>query len=652
LIPALLLAGALLADRADALHQEALALLLSGDAAEAEARSLEAVALSQKFVAEQEIEARPERGLLFDEMILKARRSYRERRAGYFRTLGDALAAQEKWRESRKAYRRALGMGPIPGLSATLARQPDLDLPRRLDLLFDAYLSPGADRAELEREILATSAFLDRNALKAGLDRKRFPKLAESFPDLELLDGWFPDFQATADGGPLIPSQLYRAGVTLVAYFPVDGCGRCSEELDGLALPFRDAQKRKLPLEAAAFVPERDLPVARRIARLLSLPVRVAKRDFVPASADVLEDGEIRVVGRGGMTQIRIPMAEGLASREIRPRVEAVLAFLGEPGLPTEARPEDASVPLVRLTPLSDRLDERRAFAEWVGTIDRLEAGPANLESFYSEVNRLAQRIAPKDRAETIGLLEELSRIEGAHAAKSRFLGLLGERAGERLLEAAKALDPSVARTPAGEEGVFQLAVDGPRVLVQRSFHAAEGLRDFDFVLEDGAGLLAVAWAAPQEKRPRGVQALDNGAAFFFEGGARLWAGGNVVFEGERVDVVNGALVEIRSALVDAPKAGPAFFRRAGEGGESALETGLRLFRGGDFPGAHLAFGKAEKEIDPEAPYDASDLAYNRARALQEQGKRLEALALFRTIGDVTYQNLVDEKARAIESGR
>ena len=52
------------------------------------------------------------------------------------------------------------------------------------------------------------------------------------------------------------------------------------------------------------------------------------------------------------------------------------------------------------------------------------------------------------------------------------------------------------------------------------------------------------------------------------------------------------------------------------------------------------------------APYDRSDIEYNRARALQEQGKRREALALFRSLGDVSYQSLVDEKARAIESGR
>lgn len=657
MIAVLLLGGVLLSERADVLHEEAVRLLQSGKAPEAEARVLQAVAQSQRFVAEEEIGARPERGLLFEDMILEARKSYRARRARYFRTLGDTLAAQEKWAASRKAYRRALGIEEAPGLFLLMARQPDLDLESRLDLLLDAYLSPGSDRMKLEGELLETGAFLDRNALKASLDRKRFGKLRESHPDLELLDSVFPSFQATADGGPLIPAQLFRAGTNLVVYFPVDGCGRCSEELDGLSIPIRDARKRRLPIEVAAFVPESDLPVARQIARLLSLPVRVAKKDFLPASTGFLESGEIRIVSRGGMTQIRIPMGEGLASAEIRSRVQAALAFLEEPGLPTEAEPEDASV---RIVNLSREPDEQRAFVDWISTIEKLEAGPAPLDSFYSELNRVAQRIVPTDREDTFGLLKALARIRGAHAAKAHFLGLAGERAGEKLLESAKELDPSVRRTPGGEEGVFCLAVEGERVYLQRSFHAEEGLRDFDFVLGSEGDALAVLWSGPQENQPLGVEAVAGGGAFFFdhqEGlpGARLWAGGRVVFEGGPVSVVDGELIELRNAIVDVPSEPvkvPLFHRPVAGIEEGPLERGLRLFEEKDFGGALLAFEQAEREIDPIAPYGASDLAYDRARALQEQGKRREALAIFRSLGDVSYQSLVDEKARLIESGR
>ncbi len=657
MIAALLLAGVLLAERADVLHEEAVRLLQSSKAPEAEAKAREAIAQSQRFAPEEEIEKRPDRGLLFEDMILEARKSYRERRARYFRTLGDALAAQEKWAASRKAYRRALDIEAIPGLRLLMARHPDLDLESRLDLLGDAYLAAGSDRAQLETELLETGAFLDRNALKASLDRKRFGKLQESYPDLELLDEPFPDFQAATDGGTLIPSQLFRAGTDLIVYLPVDGCGRCSEELDGLTLPIREAQKRRLPIEVAAFVPESDLPVARRIARLLSMPVRVARKDFLPASTGALESGEIRIVARGGMTQIRIPMGEGLAAAEIRPRAGASLSFLDEPGLPTEARPEDASV---RVVSLSREPDERRAFTDWIATIEKLEAGPAPLDDLYAELNRVAQRVAATDREDALSLLKALSRLRGAHAAKARFLGLVGERVGEKLLETAKALDASVRRTPGGEEGVFFLAIAVDRIYVQRSFHADGGLRDFDFVLQNQADSIAVLWGAPQEQRPLGVEPLSNGGAFFFDcdercPGARLWAEGKVAFDGGPTEILDSQLIELRSAIVDAPPKrgiGPLFHHRAAGVDESSLERGLRLFGEKDFTGALLAFQEAEKEIDPVAPYDASDLAYNRARALQEQGKRREALAHFRILGDVSYQSLVDEKARFIESGR
>ena len=55
--------------------------------------------------------------------------------------------------------------------------------------------------------------------------------------------------------------------------------------------------------------------------------------------------------------------------------------------------------------------------------------------------------------------------------------------------------------------------------------------------------------------------------------------------------------------------------------------------------------------MDPFSPYDEVDLRYNQARCLQEMGKVPEALALFETIGDVSYLSLVDEQIKVLEVG-
>ncbi len=83
---------------ADVAYQAAVQKLEQGDAAGAEASAREALAKSLEFVPEREIEERPAKGILFDDMILAARETYRARRAPYFSALGDALAAQERWR--------------------------------------------------------------------------------------------------------------------------------------------------------------------------------------------------------------------------------------------------------------------------------------------------------------------------------------------------------------------------------------------------------------------------------------------------------------------------------------------------------------------------------------------------------------------------
>jgi tetratricopeptide (TPR) repeat protein len=378
------------------------------------------------------------------------------------------------------------------------------------------------------------------------------------------------------------------------------------------------------------------------------------------------------------LTQIRFPTG-GLSSSEIRRRVEATLAFLSDPGMPKEDRPEQASEPLVTLKKGTDDLGLVR---DWIDSLAKLESGPAPLGDLYVELNRSVQRLAANtpegDRARGLELLAALSRLSGAAAAKARALGLVGERLSESLLDEAKKKDPSVRSTPPGESGVLRVGLSSApesgtprprRLYLQRSFEGEgeNGPRFFDFVLEeDGAGF-SIRFSREEEREPLGIEPTADGAAFFHacagrESGpcrsARLvefsqeW---KVRFEGEPALFQDGKLVESRSALVDevgGAEAGPRFYRDAASGRPGALEKGLALFAASDFEGALTAFEEAAKEIDPRSPYDESDLAYDRARALEAMGKRREALALFRSLADVSYQSLVDERARNIESGR
>ena len=308
------------------------------------------------------------------------------------------------------------------------------------------------------------------------------------------------------------------------------------------------------------------------------------------------------------------------------------------------------------------------------GVIAKLEAGPAPLEDLYVALNRSVQRIAAKggDRALGLELLDVMSRLSGANAAKARALGLVEEHLGEDLLNEAKKIDPSVRSTPPGESGSLRVALSqggdaAPRRLyIQRAFDAEKDFHFVDFVLEEDGTGFPLRWAAGEEQVPLGIEPTTNGAAFFracaqAEGaecrGARLvedpgeW---KVRFDGEPVVFRDGRLFESRSALVDEvepPGSGPRFYRDVASDEKGDLERGLERFRASDFAGAVSSFEAAAKQIDPVAPYDESDLVYDRARALEELGKRRDALTLFRSIADVSYQELVDGRASRIESG-
>lgn len=662
--PALVFALAvLLQSPGDTAYQAAVDELAADDAVAAEASARAALAESLAFIPEREMEERPEKGILFDEMILAARRSYRARRVNYFRVLGDALAAQERWRASRKAYSRAAAMQPNAELFLLMADDADLSIEERVDYLLDAYLTTGADRAHVESLLLATGAFRSRNALKASLDDRRFPELQREFPDLELVPGAFPRLQTVTDAGTLNTAELYRLGSLLLVYVPVDACAHCSEQLDGITRPVAEAQRRGIPMTLTAFVPEDELPIARRIVRLLAMRLGVGRLEGLPPTLTFAPGGELRIVARGGMTQIRVPMSPDVSALDIRRRFEAVLSFLTAPEIPTEEKPEEASVQLVSL---DEQVNEHRTFYDWVDTLEKLEAGPAPLGDLYESLRQLTLRIAREADSRDLGfeMVEALGKLDGASAAKTRAFAQLGTDIGDRLLEEARDLDPDIVRTAPPGEGVFYVAVaqseGGQRqVLTQRSFQTADGFRHFNFLLDDDGHDLALVWMSPEEE-PAGVAAVEAGAVFRYTEGAdcaglRLVRGGSLTYESCAGEVIDGNVVEVHPAIIDGTADGPRYFNRnvasGAEPGEvvSELDAGLAAFARGDYASAEASFAAAADAIDPEAPYDASDLVYNRARALEAMGKRQEALALYRSLGDVEYQGLVDEGAGRIE---
>ena len=155
-------------------------------------------------------------------------------------------------------------------------------------------------------------------------------------------------------------------------------------------------------------------------------------------------------------------------------------------------------------------------------------------------------------------------------------------------------------------------------------------------------------------------RAIAGGGVFHYRAddecprGLRFLRDESVAYESCEAMVFGDEIVELRRAVVDDIPDAPMFYSYDVVCGAepTSLELGLRQFAEGQFKKASAAFEKALSEVDPVAPYDASDVLYNLARTLEKQGKRQDALAAYRSLGDVRYQETVDEQASRIESGR
>ena len=642
---------------AEEAHAEAVRLLGRDEASAAEAAARRALAESVLFVPEREFEVAPEKGLVFDEMIEAARTAYRERRARYFQALGSALAAQQRWAEARKALRRSAGLRPVAETYMAMASHPDITIEQRVDSLVKAYFAPGADQQGIEKALVASGAFASAQVLQALFDRERFSRdLATEFPDLEVVVAPFPDVRVVTSTGTLVTADLLDEGAVVVLYLPVAGCNRCSEELDGIrrGLADRDGDG-ETEFVVAALVDELDLENARRIVRLLAMPIEVGRADRLPAGIKPAADGEIVIVARRGLMQVRIPLDEAASSREIAEQVAAASRLLGEQEPSTEPSASPG---------LGQGAGGRNALVTLIDRAVALEAGPVPIPNVYERIDRDVRRLLRDTTSEdAMEVLGELARLRGAGAAKARALLAVDRTLPETLLAAVKEIAPDVVRQARPNEGAFYLSLSGPsarrRILLQRTFLEGGSLRHFDLIVGLNAGGASPVWVGPEPDRPSGTQLVSTGAVFFFAKdtcrGLRLVAEQDLTYEGCPAHMEEGEVVEAVDVLVDSapPDEAPRFYRRGQINPsdsfepaqrETALEQGIRLFREGSYQDALSKFEQASQEIDPVAPYDETDLRYNIARCYQELGQGPRALQIMETVGDAAYQDLVDER--------
>ncbi len=664
---------------AEKVHVHARRLLEEGDGIGAEAAAREALAMSDRFSPEQEITGNPEKGLIFEDMIDEARSAYRRRRARYFLALGRSLSLQERWEEARKALRRSAALDSSGKPLLAMATHPDLNPAERIHFLLTAYPLADVQPEVIRQELVETKVFESLDTIQALLDRERLvSEVASDHPGMDIRVEALPDFRFVSDRGTFSSSELLSSGIIMVIYFPLPGGNRLSEEMDGLRRAVSEARGKGKVLFLAAFVPDSELATIRRIARLLTIELEVGRIDRLPEDLPPDSHAEIRVVARRGLLQVRIPVEDNIRSREIHRELSSALRFVEMSGDADSSEDDNRIITSATREAELEKLVTQGRFKDVllkrIALLARLEAGPAPLNNHYLRIARDMQSVVREvdNPSRIVELMTHLTVLRGAGEAKARAFKALDQKYGQKLLEAARKINPAVAHHPPGDRGVFRLAVAGsssssgaPLILMQRSLLADGALHHFNFVLESRLEGINVVWTGEEPHLPGGVIEIPSGGAFLFEmkngcRGVRLVEGQAIRYEGFPAWVHDGQIVEEKSALVDSAETEgdiPSYYHYIGRdeigGGESvnresSLERGLRMFQEGEYEAAASAFETAVEEIDPHAPYDETDLRFNRARCLEALGNLPEALALFRSIGDAVYQPLVNQRIQVL----
>lgn len=640
-------------------HAEARRLLEAGDGEAALQSAFAAIARSDHFEPTDWSQEIPEGRIVLDEFTGAANAAYRLRRAAYRVTVGDALAATGDAAGAAREYRRAIALDPRAETWRRVADLPGTPLAERVDALLRSWArSGGSDREALEL-LRGTGAFRTENGLAAALDRFRFraPETSRRRPPegTSPYEGTFPNLSLAVEGGIWSSERSFGEGRPLVLYFPADGCPRCGEVLDELQNALRGQ-----PADVIAAVSDADLAILNRIAgltgagffmpepqsasarsRIRERPIgHVARRDTVDFRPDADPGGTLWLAARAGLSVWRLPLGGGSVRRDLT----ALFRFLDDSPV------EGSGAPLVEVP------DDAEAMIE---VLRRLAAGAEpvrDIEDRLLNAVRSTLRAASDPAARGVSLLRAASGLAAGDAARLALLTRIVPRFGERLLQAAQALDGNVVRAVPG--GRVRVAAVGESFVIQRDYEGADGAAlVLSAVVRPGdPGELEVLEIVPG--RAVSVTAREEGLVFVRERpdgeACRAWGPAGGPFEEDcTADVRDGAVVVSRNQLAGGNDAGePSYLVRVDGGPEPAeviaLTEGLAAFAASEVEAAGTAFTRASEAIGPGSPLDMAAVRFNLALVAEARGDREEALAALQAIGDATFPGVLEEAIRRL----
>ena len=332
--------------------------------------------------------------------------------------------------------------------------------------------------------------------------------------------------------------------------------------------------------------------------------------------------------GRGSPSGV-IPLGGGSVRRDL----SALFRFLDDSPI------EGSGAPLVEVP------DDAEAMIE---VLRRLAAGAEpvrDIEERLLNAVRTTLRGASDPAGRGVSLLRAAAGLEAGDAARLALLARMTPRFGERLLQAAQAVDGDVVRAVPG--GRLRVAAVGESFVIQRDYEGADGAAlVLSAVVRPGdPGELAVLEIVPG--RAGNVTAREEGLVFVRErpdGESCLaWGPAAGPFEEDcAADFREGAVVVSRSQLAGGNDAGEPDYRVRVDGGAeapevAALTEGLAAFAAGEAEAAGAAFTRASEAIGPGSPLDAAAIRFNLALVAEARGDREEALATLQAIGDATF---------------